>query len=128
MMGAPESYEKNQKSYRARTRESAARRWYISDHRPNEGTQRLVAQAIGGELPEVIHHGLLVGDDGKKLSKRHGAGAVADLREGGIPPTALRAYLDAQGLPAVALRFAPGPLLRGGVSGKLRRVVAAVPH
>jgi len=36
MMGAPESYEKNQNSYRARTRESAARRLYISDHRPNE--------------------------------------------------------------------------------------------
>jgi phenylacetate-coenzyme A ligase PaaK-like adenylate-forming protein len=41
---------------------------------------------------------------------------------------ALRAYLDAQRLPAVALRFEPGPLLRSKASGKLRRVVAAVPH
>ncbi len=41
---------------------------------------------------------------------------------------ALRAYLDAQGLPAVALRFEPEPLLRSKASGKLRRVVAAVPH
>lgn len=39
---------------------------------------------------------------------------------------ALRAYLDAQGLPAVALRFEPGPLDRSGRSGKLRRVVAAL--
>jgi len=38
---------------------------------------------------------------------------------------ALRAYLDAQGLPAVALRFQPGPLVRSEASGKLRRVVAA---
>jgi len=41
---------------------------------------------------------------------------------------ALRAYLDAQGLPAVALRFEPEPLIRSKASGKLRRVVAAVPH
>jgi hypothetical protein len=40
---------------------------------------------------------------------------------------ALRAYLDAQGLPAVALRFEPGPLRRAGKSGKVRRVVAARP-
>jgi phenylacetate-coenzyme A ligase PaaK-like adenylate-forming protein len=40
---------------------------------------------------------------------------------------ALRAYLDAQGLPAVALRFEPGPLRRSGESGKVRRVVAARP-
>jgi phenylacetate-coenzyme A ligase PaaK-like adenylate-forming protein len=37
---------------------------------------------------------------------------------------ALRAYLDTQGLPAVALRFEPGPLERSAASGKLRRVVA----
>jgi phenylacetate-coenzyme A ligase PaaK-like adenylate-forming protein len=40
---------------------------------------------------------------------------------------ALRAYLDAQGLPEVALHFEPGPLLRRGRSGKLRRVAAARP-
>jgi len=76
-----------------------------SDHRPNERTQRLVARAIGGELPEVIHHGLLVGDDGKKLSKRHGAIAVANLRAEGIPPSALRAYLEELDLPSHDVRF-----------------------
>jgi hypothetical protein len=76
-----------------------------SDHRPNEAPQRLIAQAIGGELPEVIHHGLLVGDDGKKLSKRHGAVSVADLREEGIPPSALRAYLEELDLPAHDVRY-----------------------
>ena len=71
-----------------------------SDHRPNEEPQRRIARALGGELPEVIHHGLLLGDDGKKLSKRHGHASVADLREEGIPAAALRAYLEELGLPA----------------------------
>ena len=71
-----------------------------SDHRPNEEPQRRIAKAIGGVLPEVIHHGLLLGDDGKKLSKRHGHASVADLREEGIPAAAVRRYLDELGLPA----------------------------
>ena len=56
-----------------------------SDHRPNEEPQRRIARAIGGELPEVVHHGLLLGEDGKKLSKRHGHASVADFRDEGIP-------------------------------------------
>jgi tRNA synthetases class I (E and Q), catalytic domain len=70
-----------------------------SDHRPNEAVQRRIARAIGGELPDVIHHGLLLGEDGKKLSKRHGHASVAELRDEGIPAAALRAYLDELGLP-----------------------------
>ena len=70
-----------------------------SDHRPNEAVQRRIARAIGGELPEVIHHGLILGEDGKKLSKRHGHASVADFRDDGIPAPALRAYLDELGLP-----------------------------
>ncbi len=76
-----------------------------SDHRPNEDPQRAIARALGGELPDVIHHGLLVGDDGKKLSKRHGGVSVAELRDEGIPAPALRAYLDELGLPAHDVRF-----------------------
>jgi hypothetical protein len=71
-----------------------------SDHRPNEDVQRRIAVALGGELPEVIHHGLLLGDDGKKLSKRHGHSSVAELRDEGIPAAAVRAYLQELGLPA----------------------------
>ncbi len=48
----------------------------------------------------MIHHGLLLGEDGKKLSKRHGHASVADFRDEGIPAAALRAYLDELGLPA----------------------------
>jgi glutamyl-tRNA synthetase len=71
-----------------------------SDHRPNEEPQRRIATALGGELPEVIHHGLLLGDDGKKLSKRHGHTAVAELRDEGIPAVAVRRYLEELGMPA----------------------------
>ena len=70
-----------------------------SDHRPNEEVQQRIARALGGELPEVIHHGLLLGEDGKKLSKRAEHSSVADLRDGGIPAAAVRAYLDELGLP-----------------------------
>ena len=70
-----------------------------SDHRPNEEVQRGIARALGGELPEVIHHGLLLGEDGKKLSKRYGHASVADLRNEGIPAAAVRAYLDELDLP-----------------------------
>ena len=70
-----------------------------SDHRPNEEVQQRIARALGGELPEVIHHGLLLGDDGKKLSKRAEHSSVADLRDEGVPAAAVRAYLDELGLP-----------------------------
>ena len=70
-----------------------------SDHRPNLELQRRIARALDGELPEVIHHGLVLGPDGKKLSKRHGHASVADLRDEGFPPAGVRAYLDELGLP-----------------------------
>src|SRR3990170_923907 len=70
-----------------------------NDHRPNLDVQRRIARAIGGELPEVIHHGLVLGVDGKKLSKRHGHSSIAELRHEGFPPEAVRAYLDELDLP-----------------------------
>jgi glutamyl-tRNA synthetase len=70
-----------------------------NDHRPNLSVQHRIARAIGGVLPEVIHHGLVLGPDGKKLSKRHGHSSVAELREEGIPAAAVRAYLEELDLP-----------------------------
>ena len=70
-----------------------------SDHRPNEEVQSSLIRALGGTPPEYIHHGLLLGDDGRKLSKRHGASSLADLRDAGYPAEAVRAYLDELGLP-----------------------------
>jgi len=70
-----------------------------SDHRANAELQAELIRALGAEPPEYIHHGLLLGEDGHKLSKRHGASSLADLREGGIPPEAVRAYLEELGIP-----------------------------
>jgi hypothetical protein len=71
-----------------------------NDHRPNEQLHRRLHEALGTEPPEYVHHGLLLGPDGKKLSKRtHGVATVADLREQGVPPEAVRAYLEELGLP-----------------------------
>jgi glutamyl/glutaminyl-tRNA synthetase len=47
----------------------------------------------------VIHHGLVVGDDGKKLSKRAEGATVASLRDAGYPAEAVRAYLEELDLP-----------------------------
>ncbi len=57
-----------------------------SDHRANAELQSELIRALGGEPPEYVHHGLLLGEDGGKLSKRHGASSLADLRDAGIPP------------------------------------------
>jgi glutamyl/glutaminyl-tRNA synthetase len=70
-----------------------------SDHRPNLELQQRIARALRGELPAVIHHGLVLGPDGKKLSKRHGHSSIEDLRAEGFPASAVRAYLDELGLP-----------------------------
>ena len=70
-----------------------------SDHRANAELQSELIRALGAEPPEFIHHGLLLGEDGTKLSKRHGASTIADLRAAGIPPEAVRAYLDELGIP-----------------------------
>jgi len=70
-----------------------------SDHRANAELQAELIRALGAEPPEFVHHGLLLGEDGTKLSKRHGAATVADLRGAGIPAEAVRAYLDELGLP-----------------------------
>jgi glutamyl-tRNA synthetase len=70
-----------------------------SDHRPNLEVQQRIARALGAELPKVIHHGLVLGADGKKLSKRHGHSSVEELREEGFPAASVRAYLDELGLP-----------------------------
>jgi glutamyl/glutaminyl-tRNA synthetase len=83
-----------------------------SDHRPNLELQQRIARAVGGELPEVVHHGLVLGPDGKKLSKRHGHSSVAELRDEGLPAAAVRAYLDELGLPEHDVHLDPARLGR----------------
>jgi len=70
-----------------------------NDHRPNEQLHRDLTRALGAEPPEYIHHGLILGEDGRKLSKREFGATVASLRDAGIPAQAVRSYLDELGLP-----------------------------
>ena len=70
-----------------------------NDHRPNEALHRRLFGALGATPPEFVHHGLILGDDGKKLSKRAPGATVASLREAGMPAEAVRRYLDELGIP-----------------------------
>jgi hypothetical protein len=71
-----------------------------NDHRPNEPLQRRLFEALGAAPPDFVHHGLILGEDGKKMSKRAEGATVALLREEGIPGEAARRYLDELELPA----------------------------
>ncbi len=63
------------------------------DHISNTPKQVLVLEALGEQAPLYAHLPLLHGPDGKKLSKRHGAASVQDLRAAGYLPEAIRNYL-----------------------------------
>lgn len=63
------------------------------DHLSNTPKQLLVLSALGHQPPRYAHLPLLHGPDGKKLSKRHGAASVQELREAGYLPAAVRNYL-----------------------------------
>ncbi len=63
------------------------------DHLSNTPKQLLVLAALGHAPPRYAHLPLLHGPDGRKLSKRHGAASVQELREAGYLPAAVRNYL-----------------------------------
>lgn len=63
------------------------------DHLNNAARQILVYRAMGWEVPVWAHIPLIHGEDGKKLSKRHGALGVEEWRDMGYPASAMRNYL-----------------------------------
>ena len=63
------------------------------DHISNTPRQMMVLKALGADPPVYAHLPLLHGPDGKKLSKRHGAASVQELRDIGYLPAAVRNYL-----------------------------------
>jgi glutamyl-tRNA synthetase len=63
------------------------------DHLSNTPKQLLVLAALGFKAPRYAHLPLLHGPDGRKLSKRHGAASVQELRDAGYLPAAVRNYL-----------------------------------
>jgi glutamyl-tRNA synthetase len=86
------------------------------DHLSNTPKQLLVLEALGAQAPVYAHLPLLHGPDGRKLSKRHGAASVQELRDAGYLPEAVDNYVALLGagfaadeeyftLPELAERF-----------------------
>ena len=71
------------------------------DHISNTPKQFLFYEALGFKMPQFAHMPLMMGKDGAKLSKRHGAVAVFDYKKEGFLPEALANYL-------ILLGWSPG--------------------
>jgi glutamyl-tRNA synthetase len=63
------------------------------DHVNNTPRQINILKALGKEPPRYAHVPMILGDDGSRLSKRHGAVSVMEYRNQGILPEALLNYL-----------------------------------
>ncbi|MGR5146753.1 glutamate--tRNA ligase [Photobacterium alginatilyticum] len=63
------------------------------DHINNTPRQINIYKALGAPVPEFAHCAMILGDDGAKLSKRHGAVSVMQYRDEGYLPQALLNYL-----------------------------------
>lgn len=63
------------------------------DHINNTPRQINILKELGAPVPEYAHVSMILGDDGKKLSKRHGAVSVMEYRDNGYLPQALLNYL-----------------------------------
>jgi glutamyl-tRNA synthetase len=63
------------------------------DHISNTPKQINIIQAVGGDLPVYAHAPNIFGEDGKKLSKRHGATGIDEFRAAGYLPEALLNFL-----------------------------------
>jgi glutamyl-tRNA synthetase len=63
------------------------------DHLNNAARQMMIYNAMGWDLPVYAHLPLILGEDGKKLSKRHGATSVEDYQTMGYPAAGMRNYL-----------------------------------
>jgi glutamyl-tRNA synthetase len=62
------------------------------DHVTNAGVQIAITEALGGKAPVYAHHSLLIGADGKGLSKRLGSLSIASMREQGLEPMAVASH------------------------------------
>ncbi|HET8657198.1 MAG TPA: tRNA glutamyl-Q(34) synthetase GluQRS [Longimicrobiaceae bacterium] len=83
-----------------------------ADLLPSTARQLLLYEALGLEPPAWIHVPLLLGPDGERLAKRHGAVSLRELREGGVRPETVVGWLAATcGLADAGEEAAPRDLL-----------------
>ncbi len=81
---------------------------------PSTSRQLLVYRALGLAAPTFAHVPLVVGEDGARLAKRHGARSLGELRERGAAPEAVVGLLAAHsGLRAPGTRCTPRELVAG---------------
>jgi len=92
---------------------------------PSTARQILLYRALGLAPPRFAHVPLVVGEDGARLAKRHGALSLAELRERGVDPRAVVALLaGASGLPT---RGSARDLVAGFDLSRVPRAPAVVP-
>ena len=79
------------------------------DHRSNADLHLALTAALGAPVPEILHHGLILGSGGGAPpdlgTPPDPLVSIADFREAGIPAAAVRAYLDELGLPQHDVRL-----------------------
>ena len=63
------------------------------DHLSNTPRQVLIYQALGFELPVFAHVPMILGNDGERLSKRHGAVSIGSFKNDGLLPQSMLNYL-----------------------------------
>jgi glutamyl-tRNA synthetase len=93
------------------------------DHLSNTPRQAMILEALGADPPVYAHLPLLHGTDGKKLSKRHGAASVQELRAAGYLPEAVRNYIAllGWGLDASTTFMTTGDLVKHFSLGRVSR-------
>ena len=63
------------------------------DHLNNTFRQNVIYEAMAWDIPVYAHSPMILGPDGSKMSKRHGAASVEEYRDMGYLPEAMRNYL-----------------------------------
>ena len=67
------------------------------DHLNNAARQNLIYEAMEWNIPIYAHIPLIHGEDGKKMSKRHGATSIEEYEQNGYPASGVRNYLTRLG-------------------------------
>jgi glutamyl-tRNA synthetase len=89
---------------------------------PSTARQLLLYRALGLSAPAFAHVPLVVGEDGARLAKRHGALSLGELRERGAAPAAVVGLLAAlSGLAPEGARLGPDALVAGFDLSRLPR-------
>ena len=95
---------------------------------PSTARQILVQAALGLRPPRFAHVPLVVGEDGGRLAKRHGALSLGDLVERGADPHAVAGLLaELSGLAPPGARLHPRDLVDGFSLGRIPRAPAVLP-